>query len=93
MKQPLLCAGKYAYMWKRDLKLIKHMGANTVRIYGWNNGLDHTEFLDELQKNGLMILVTYYLGTAKENPVYTPDQRWSIIGAFLEQVRVLFALS
>jgi hypothetical protein len=79
------------------------MGANTIRIYGWDNSVrsgvsgarnpeslctqvDHTEFLDELYRNELMILVTYYLGTAEQNPVYTPDQRWGIIGGFLEQV-------
>jgi hypothetical protein len=33
-----------------------------------------------------MVLVTHYLGTAEENPVYTPDQRWGVIGGFLEQV-------
>lgn len=54
--------------------------------------MDHTEFLDEVYKNGLMILVTHYLGTAEENPVYTPDQRWSVIGSFLEQVLSLHAV-
>lgn len=77
---------KFAYIWKRDLTLIKAMGANTIRIYGWNNAVDHTEFLDEIHKHGLMILVTFYLGTATENPVYTVQQRWDIIGRFNEQV-------
>jgi hypothetical protein len=32
--------------WFRDLGLIRRMGANVIRIYGWNNELDHTLFLD-----------------------------------------------
>lgn len=77
---------KYMYMWKRDLALIKQMGANTIRIYGWDPKADHYPFLDECQKVGLKVLVTYYLGLATENPVNTADERWSLIGRFVEQL-------
>jgi hypothetical protein len=33
---------RYAYMWKRDLKLIKRMGANTIRIYGWEKSVSES---------------------------------------------------
>jgi len=76
----------YAYIWQRDLPLIKAMGATTLRIYGWNSKLDHTAFLDAVEAAGLKVLVTYYLGDAKENPVHTVDQRNQIIIDFVEQV-------
>ena len=44
-------------MWKRDFALIKAMGANTVRLYGWNATHDHKAFLDAAHDHGLMLIV------------------------------------
>jgi hypothetical protein len=76
----------YQYIWQRDLPLIKAMGSTTIRIYGWNNHIDHTHFLDAVHAAGLKILVTYYLGDAMENPVRTTDDRSKIIVDFVAQV-------
>lgn len=76
----------YAYIWQRDLPLIKAMGANTIRIYGWNNHVDHTEFLDACHSIGLKVLITFYLGDAWQSPVSLPEQRAAIIQLFVEQV-------
>lgn len=61
---------EYAYIWKRDLPLIKQMGVNTIRIYGWDttHNVTHYEFLDEVHKHGLKILLTFYVGTKFDNP-------------------------
>lgn len=36
---------EYSFIWLRDLPLIKAMGANIVRIYGWLPENDHSAFL------------------------------------------------
>jgi beta-galactosidase/beta-glucuronidase len=75
-----------AYIWQRDLPLIKAMGATTLRIYGWAADADHTMFLDAVQAAGLKVLVTYYLGDATQHPVETQDQRNQLIIDFVAQV-------
>lgn len=61
-------------------------GATVIRIYGWNNAHDHTLFLDACDSVGLKVLVTYYLGDAKQTPVWTVEQRNYHIQQFVEQV-------
>lgn len=78
---------QYAYIWKRDLPLIKAMGANSIRIYGWDLSVDHTEFLNEVHAHGLHVLVTFFLGTAEQNPVLTAGQRQKIIDEFQSEVK------
>ncbi len=46
----------YAPLWHRDFPLMKLMGVNTVRIYGWNTSVDASEhllFLNTLHEVGL----------------------------------------
>jgi hypothetical protein len=78
----------YAYIWQRDLPLIKAMGATTIRIYGWKADADHTMFLDAVHAAGLKVLVTFYLGDAEQNPVFTQDQRNQLIIDFVHQVNL-----
>ena len=77
---------EYAWIWLRDLPLIKAMGATTIRIYGWKSGADHTAFLDAVHAAGLKVLVTYYLGDAEESPVRSVQDRNRIIQQFVAQV-------
>lgn len=35
----------YSFLWLRDLPLIKAMGANILRVYGWLPENDHSDFL------------------------------------------------
>lgn len=77
---------EYAYIWKRDLPLIKDMGANVIRIYGWNNSNDHRQFLDEVKAQGLYVFLTFYTGTAKEAKVKTAADRQAAINNFAKQV-------
>ena len=73
-------------LWYRDLGAIRQAGANAIRIYGWNNDLDHTLFLDTVHAFDLKVLVSFYLATATETPVDTPAQRDAIIAGFTVQV-------
>lgn len=40
-------------IWERDLPLLRDMNVNMIRLYGWNNALDHTAFLDACFNGGL----------------------------------------
>lgn len=42
----------YAALHDRDLPLLRDLGANTVRVYGWAPGADHTAFLDRCWNGG-----------------------------------------
>ncbi len=49
----------------RDLPLLRHMGANTVRLWGWNNTANHTDFLDHAYNGGvkpIYVIVTFWIG-------------------------------
>ena len=51
----------YSFVWLRDLPLIKAMGANVLRTYGWQPDNDHTAFLDAAWNNGLYVMATFYM--------------------------------
>ena len=38
----------YSFIWLRDLPLIKAMGANVLRVYGWLPQNDHSDFMVRL---------------------------------------------
>jgi len=41
---------------RKDLEIMRSLGANTVRLYGNDPALDHSGFLDEAHKNGLQVV-------------------------------------
>lgn len=43
---------EYAELWARDLPRIRAMGANVVRIYGWDPAADHRAFLEACYDGG-----------------------------------------
>ncbi|NTU43143.1 MAG: hypothetical protein HGA78_08860, partial [Nitrospirales bacterium] len=44
---------KWSGIHDRDLPLLRQMGANTVRLWGWENTADHHAFLDKAFNNGV----------------------------------------
>lgn len=46
----------YADWGRSDLKIMKEMGANTVRMYGNDANTSHRAFLDEAHKHGLRVI-------------------------------------
>lgn len=65
------------------------MGVNTLRIYAWDNHVDHTPFLDACQSFGLKVLLTHYVGNSKETPVGTDAARKTAIDEFVAHVKLL----
>jgi len=80
----------YAYIWSRDLPAIKAAGFNTVRIYSWNNSVDHSVFLDALQYFSLKAVVTYYVQPLTPvngaNPAWTKTQQDAVIADYAKSV-------
>jgi hypothetical protein len=76
----------FSFIWLRDLPLIKAMGANVLRVYGWLPENDHSDFLDAVSEHGLYLMATFYMGDATESPVQTQVQRDLVIQRFSTQV-------
>jgi parallel beta-helix repeat protein len=53
----------YSSIYDRDLPLLRDMGANTIRLWGWNNTADHLDFLDKAYNGGV-------------NPIYVVAGFW-----------------
>jgi hypothetical protein len=53
----------YSNIYDRDLLLLRQMGANTVRLWGWNNTANHLDFLDKAYNGGV-------------NPIYVIAGYW-----------------
>jgi hypothetical protein len=54
----------YGTIYNRDLPLLRQMGANTLRLWGWKYDADHTDFLDTAYNNGeapIYGIVSYWL--------------------------------
>jgi len=61
----------YANLYERDIPLIRAMGANTIRIYGWSDQNNHDGFLDACYNGGvdpIYVLVNRYID---------PNTNWS----------------
>jgi hypothetical protein len=53
----------------RDLPLLRGMGANVLRVYGWNSSLSHTAFLDRCYNGGsqpLFLLLNLWIDPATD---------------------------
>lgn len=76
----------YAYIWRRDIPLLKAMGVNTVRIYGWAQRSDHTAFLDELALHGMYAMLTYFVPNGVDFDYTDPAVREVVVSNFTTQV-------
>ena len=55
----------HAAIYNRDLPLIRQMGANVLRLWGWDNNADHTDFLDAAYNGGidpLYVIIMFWIG-------------------------------
>ncbi len=71
-------------VWQRDVQILKNMGANTVRLYGWNNSLNHTQFLDALLQNGIRVVLQYWFPSS--NDISDAQTRANLISGFTSMV-------
>lgn len=53
----------YSDIYERDIPLMRAMGANTIRIYGWSDQNNHDAFLDACYNGGV-------------DPIYVLVNRW-----------------
>lgn len=54
----------YAALYNRDLPLLRQMGANTVRLWGWQDDGDHGEFLGAAYNGGvapIYVIASYWI--------------------------------
>lgn len=58
-----LFTAEFGALHDRDLPLLRAMGANVVRVYGWRVGADHKAFLDKCYNGGV-------------DPIYVIVNRW-----------------
>jgi hypothetical protein len=74
-------------LYKRDLPMLRAMGANTVRLWGWNNSTDHTDFLDDAYNQGsrpIYVIAAYWIN-GNQN-LSDPAVRNNLINGFRQMV-------
>jgi len=81
----------YRPIYSRDLPLLRRMRANTIRLWGWNNTADHTDFLDTAYNNGgtpIYVVVTFWMGQSVYPDISSPEARAEIKAAFRNMVAI-----
>lgn len=48
-------------IYSRDLPLLKEMHCNTIRLWGWDNNKEHTDFLDAAYNSGIYVIVGFWI--------------------------------
>ncbi|MBI4684990.1 MAG: right-handed parallel beta-helix repeat-containing protein [Nitrospirae bacterium] len=74
----------------RDLPLLREMGANTLRLWAWNNTENHLDFMDKAYNNGtnpIYIIASYWINTGRDiDPASPSNERQQIKEEFMEMV-------
>ncbi len=76
---------QFSDLWQRDFPLIKSMGANCIRISGWTNDGDHSNFLNFAHSQGLGVLISFSFDAA-QFPIVAEWQRQNLLGTFKWQI-------
>ena len=79
----------YHALYSRDLSLLRQMGANTIRLWGWRYDGDHEDFLDAAYNNGvrpIYVIVSYWLDSSRN--LSDPASRQEIIAEFTQMVAI-----
>jgi hypothetical protein len=74
-------------IYSRDLPLLREMGANTIRLWGWRYDADHGDFLDAAFNNGvrpMYVVVPYWLDASRD--ISDPLVREAIQAEFTQMV-------
>ena len=56
----------YSSIYNRDLPLLSAMGANTIRVLGWDNLADHTDFLDAAYAYGIKVIPGFWVNAGQD---------------------------
>jgi hypothetical protein len=79
----------YSALYSRDLPLIRAMGANVIRLWGWNNGADHSGFLNAAYNNGndsIYVVVTFFMSPSVYPDISSSAARTQIKADFRSMV-------
>jgi len=79
----------YAYIWARDLPAIAAAGFNTLRLYSWDNTVDHSPFLDACEQFGLKVILTYYVDPLEGASVWDTAAQQQVINGYVSSVGLL----
>lgn len=77
----------YNSIYKRDIPLLSKMGTNTIRLWGWQNSLNHTDFLNMAERNKMYVVITFWMGPSVYNDISTPGARATIKKNFRDMVK------
>lgn len=61
----------YSSLWERDLPLLRAMGANAIRVYGWSDTASHDAFLDACYNGGVDPIYVFV------NRFIDPNTNWN----------------
>lgn len=78
---------KYADLYNRDLPIIRSMNANTIRLWGWDNTADHTDFLNRMYNNGkdpIYLIASFWIGPDED--ISSPEVRNKLKADFRQMV-------
>lgn len=50
----------------RDFDALEQINCNTIRMYGFNNDINHTAFFDEALKRGIRVILQYWFPTDRD---------------------------
>jgi len=75
----------------RDLPILRAMGTNTIRLWGWCNEQDHTEFLDLAWNGGvdpIYVIVSFWIdeGVITRAELGEPSARSRVAGQFCSMI-------
>jgi hypothetical protein len=79
----------HSAIYSRDLPLLRQMGANTVRLWGWKYDADHNDFLDAAFNDGtrpIYVIASYWLDPSRD--ISDPTVRQAIIAEFTHMVAI-----
>ena len=57
----------YKAVYERDILLMRDMGCNLIRVYGWTPGADHSDFLNLCYNGGdrpILVLINRWINPA-----------------------------
>ena len=79
----------HSTIYNRDLPLLRYMGANTIRLWGWKYDGDHSDFLDAAYNSGtrpIYVIVSYWLDASRD--ISDPTVRETIKAEFTQMVTI-----
>jgi len=75
----------YAHFYQRDLAILRPLGVNVLRLWGWGDGADHSDFLDAAYNKGvnpIYVAVEFWLGPSSYQNLADPTVIQRVLADF-----------